>query len=387
VSLLRRIFWPDIPEDLGRPDEPTLQRVEPEPLEGTNMSLYNSIIPNFWGANGLLAGQNWMPGNAELAERVWVAERSIQLNAQQIAGMRLHLQGAEDEPAWVSSPDPNWFPNGIGDAIFKIVSQIYGWGFSCLYVTDYYSGGFPRTWTVLDSGRVTIEERGGRRVYKLGEAEIDPRRVVQIDRNPGGLKGTPALRAYAQMAWGLMAAGNQSMTVSSGGVPMAVLKPQKKITAEQAANLQQQWAAATANRAGLPPVLPPDLEFETLSFDPKDLALLDTQRFDALAVAGAFGVPGFMHNLPLEGALIYQNPQALGEFWWRFELRPTAKRIADAFTAQLLPRGQWVWFDAADTILPLDEMSSEDDPQMSQVAKASPAQQTTPRLAAIGGTP
>jgi hypothetical protein len=27
-------------------------------------------------------------------------------------------------------PDPNWFPNGIGDAIHAIVDQMYGWGFS-----------------------------------------------------------------------------------------------------------------------------------------------------------------------------------------------------------------------------------------------------------------
>jgi HK97 family phage portal protein len=386
MGLLRRMFWPDIPGDLGRPNEPTLERVEP--LEGTNISLFNTQIPNWWGQNGLLAGQNWIPGTAELAERVWVADRCIQLNAQQIAGMRLHVEGADDlEPAWVSSPDPNWFPNGIGDAIHKIVGQVYGWGFSCLYVTDYYATGFPRTWTVLDSAAMEIKQEDGRRVYKLGETTLDPRRVVQIDRNPGGLKGTPALRAYAQMAWGLLAAGNQSMTVSSGGVPMAVLKPQKKITAEQAANLQQQWAASTANRAGLPPVLPPDLEFETLSFDPKDLALIDTQEFDAKAIATAFGVPSVLLNMALQGGLTYQNPASLGEMWWRFELRPTAKRIADAFTAQLLPRGQWVWFDAADTVLPLDEMSSEDDPQRSQVAKASPAQQTAPGLTVIGGTP
>jgi hypothetical protein len=37
--------------------------------------------------------------------------------------------------------------------------------------------------------------------------------------------------------------------------------------------------------------------------------------------------------------------------------------------------------------MPLTEMSEEDDPQASQTAKASPAQQDgAPRLAAIGGS-
>jgi hypothetical protein len=91
-------------------------------------------------------------------------------------------------------------------------------------------------------------------------------------------------------------------------------------------------------------------------------------------------------NMALQGGLTYQNPAALGEMWWRFELRNTATRIANAFSAQALPRGSWVSLDAADTFLPLDDMSDDNDPQASVVAKASPAQQT-PRLAAIGGSP
>jgi hypothetical protein len=68
--------------------------------------------------------------------------------------------------------------------------------------------------------------------------------------------------------------------------------------------------------------------------------------------------------------------------WWRFELRPTATRIANAFSAQMLPRGQWVSVDAADTFLPLDEMSDDNDEQASQVAPASPTQRP---LTVLGG--
>lgn len=355
-----------------------------EPLEGTNISLFNTIIPSWWQENGLISG-SWVPGNATLAERVWVANRCIQLNAQQIASMPLEFNGAV-EPAWVSSPDPNWYPNGIGDALHAIVSQMYGWGFSCQWITDFYADGFPRTWTVLDSSFLSIRMVDGRREYKYGDQFLDPRRIIQIDRNPStAAHGTPALRAYAQVAWGLLAAGNQSMTVNSGGIPQAVLKSARKLTKEQAEALQTQWGEATTNRGGLPPVLPPELDFAQLSFNPSDLALLETQEFNAKAIATAFGVPAVLLNMALQGGLTYQNPAALGEMWWRFELRTTATRIANAFTAQALPRGSWINFDAADTFLPLNEMSEEDDPQLSQVAKASPAQQPRP-LQAIGGT-
>lgn len=367
-----------------------LAREEPEPLEGTRMDLFNSIIPAFFAENGMLSGAFW-PGDAKLADRVWVANRCIQLNSQQIASMPLHFHGPSEEtlrPAWVASPDPNWYPNGIGDALHSIVAQVYGWGFVCLWVTTTYADGFPRTWTVLPSEFMDIKTGDdGSREYRLGGSLADPldaRRIIQIDRNPStAAHGTSALRAYAQQAWGLLAAGNQSMSVNQGGVPQAVLKSQRKLTKEQAEALQEQWVTRTSSRSG-PPVLPPELDFTPLSFNPKDMALLETQEFGAKAIATAFGVPSVLLNMALQGGLTYQNPAALGEMWWRFELRPTATRIANSLSAQMLPAGQWVDFDAADTFLPLDEMSGEDDTQPSQVAKASPAQQPRP-LTAIGG--
>lgn len=372
----------------ARHDE--LVKRDVEPLEGTNMSLFNSIIPSWWTENGLSPQSAWTPGGAQLAERVWVANRCQQLNAQQIASMPLEFHGTT-EPAWVSSPDPHWYPNGIGDAVHSMVEQMYGWGFSCQYVTDFYADGFPRTWTVLPSAIVDIELVNGSRSYKLGEQQLDASRVVQIDRNPGaGLHGCSALRAYAQMAWGLLAAGNQSMTVSQGGIPQAVIKSDRKLMQGQAQEIQTEWMAATQRRNGAPAVLPPELSFEALSFSPADLALLDTQEWNSRVIATAYGVPAVILNMSLQGGLTYQNPAALGEMWWRFELRTTATRIANALSAQMLPRGQFVSFDAADTFAPLTDASPNDDEQASQdqglvpsVAKASPAQQG--RLTAVTG--
>jgi hypothetical protein len=367
--------------------EQLLER-EVTPLEGTNMSLFHTIIPSWWQENGLSGGQFF--GTPTLAEQVWVANRCQQLNAQQIAAMPIRWIGPASvvEPAWISSPDPNLFPNGIGDALHAIVDQLYGWGYSLQYVTDFYADGFPRNWTVIPSAACTPKIENGARVYKLGDTLLDPRRVVQVDRNPTtAAHGTSALRAYAQNAWGLMAAGNQSMTVSQGGIPQSVLKSARKLTKDQAESLQEQWMAATTARNGAPPVLPPELEFETLSINPADLALLDTQEWNARVLATAYGVPSVILNMALQGGLTYQNPIALMQMWWLTELRTTSKRIMDAFTAQMLPRGQSVSQDATDITVE-GSIETEDDPQLaerpSQVAKASPAQQPRP-LTAIGG--
>lgn len=364
----------------------SLMREEPEPLEGTRMDLFNSIIPA-WQAETY--GTTYY-GDQRLAEKVWVTATCQDLNASQISAMSLRWNGPSgvDEPAWVSSPDPAQFPNGIGDCMYAICDQIDGWGYSLQYVTDFYADGYPRRFTVIPSSACTPRFNDeGQREYKLGERLLDPRRVVQIDRNPTtAAHGTSAIRAYAQNAYSLLAAGNQSQSVSQGGIPATVLKSQRKLTADQAAAIQAQWMTATSTRNGAPPVLPPELDFVPLSINPADLALLETQEWNARVLATAYGVPSVILNMAMQGGLTYQNPEGLMRMWWLTRLRTRAKRIVDAFTAQLLPRGQWVSVDASD-ITQEGSVEAEDDPQLaepSQVAKASPAQGPRP-LTAIGG--
>jgi hypothetical protein len=353
-----------------------------EPLEGTRISLSNSILPAFYGEEGLFGrGADWIPGDRTLAERVWVTNRCIQLNAQQIASYPLEWHGPQgvDEPAWVTSPDPNWYPNGIADAVFSITEQLYGWGYSVQYVTEFYSNGFPRYWTVLDSGALKIERsESGRRRYKVGDTVLDPFRCVQIDRNPGSrVKGTSAIRSYAQQAFGLLAAGNQALAVQTGGTPKFYLHALRRIDSDQAESLQSQWGEAANRRNGLPPVVPPEIEPKEMSFDPSDLALLESQEWNARVLATAFGVPSVILNMALAGGLTYQNPIALMQMWWLTELRTTSKRIMDALSAQMLPRGQWVTQDASDGTIE-GSIETTDDPQSGPrpgSAQASPAQQ------------
>ncbi len=352
------------------------------PVEGTE----NTLWPQ---AAAFFESLEWPGGflSPRLAEHVWVAERCSQLNSQQISTMELKFLGSSPDvptPAWVSNPDPTWF-NNISDAVFRIVRNMYGWGYAILIVSSRYANGFPQAWTVVDPEQVFIDVKNGRRRYKINNEFVPWEDVVQIDRNPGGLHGTSALRAFTNQAWAVIYGGRLTAnTMQNGGVPQSVLKADTTLTEAQARALQQQWTSSE-RPAAAPAILPKGLDFETLSFNPKDLLLLDIQKFNALAVAAAFGVPGVMLNLALEGALVYQNPQTLGEFLWRFELRSMAKRIADSMTAKMLPRGNAVFFESSDTWAPLTEQTNIDD---SAIVNASPADAgtVTPIRPAVGVT-
>ena len=412
--------------------ESSLLTRDVQPLEGTNANLWDTQIPNFWTENGLnAAGQMFWPGNGLLAERTWITNRCLQMNSQQVGSMPLRFNPGNaqtvTEPAWVSNPDPLYYPNGISSLIKALVRDYYGWGWCLIYVTSRYADGYPRTFTRIPAARCEpLWDENGYRQYKLGGDWLDPTQIIQIDRDPGCdawlAHGTSAIRSYAQLAWGLLAAGNLAMDVNTGGVPKAVLKvtdPNRKLNAKQALALQTQWQERTQQRSGAPPVLPWGLDFESQPWSPQDMALLATQDFNAVALAAACGIPAVLLNMTVGGgrgnsSLTYQNPASLGEMWWRFELRPTAKSMADAFTSQALPSGQWVWFDATDTFLPIDAQNTAqaagpfavdtDDPQaeaesvdapggvtvdpQSQApptAKASPAQNGHAPVALIGG--
>lgn len=309
--------------------------------------LYESQISDFW-AN--LTGVGFSP---RLIERVWVASRCIQMNSQAISTMPLRHFGTR-EPAWVANPDPVWYPNGIGDAIFAAVWSMYGWGDAYIHITARYVDGYPSAWTVLNPEPISVSIRNGRRAYRSGQVPLNADDIVQISRDPrGGVQGTSALRSYASHANGLLAAADLGrVMMGSGGTPSAVLKSKKKINATQAAQVQEQWMTATATRRGAPAVLGPDLDFEQLAFSPKDLLLLEAQQFDAQVIASAFGVPASMLNMPIEGGLNYQTPVLLLEQWWRSELRPSAVRLSRALSSMMLPKGSYVEFDAREFLAP-----------------------------------
>ncbi|HEU0194652.1 MAG TPA: phage portal protein, partial [Gaiellales bacterium] len=284
--------------------------------------------------------------------------RCLQLNAQQIATMTLRYRHSHAtqgfQPAWVSDPDPAWYPNGITDAVFAAVWSIYAQGDAFLWVTSRYENGYPRTWTVLDAQTMHVEDVGGGRDYRSNGVWLDPDDVIQIQRNPnGGLRGTSAIEAYWPNVQSAYQAEMYAADVyRSTGVNRVALKSARRLDAGQAASLQAQWVEAVSRRLGAPAILPPDLDLlQTLTISPADMMLLESREWDARQIAAAFGVPAMLLNIAVSGGLTYQNPAQLFGLWWRSELMPCAVKVQEALS-RWLPRGNWVEFDPSQSIRP-----------------------------------
>jgi HK97 family phage portal protein len=326
---------------------PPVERVAEADIPPASEVAWQAQISDFWGS---LQGVGFSP---TLIDRVWVANTCIDWAASQIARMPLRHYGTR-EPAWVASPDPVWYPNGIGDAVYAALDSYLRWGDAFLVITGRYADGYPSGWTVANAASMNIDVRQGRRFFKVHERELDPADVVQISRDPrpDSTRGTSVIKSYASQAYGLLAASNLGRIMMQSDVPQYALKPKRKVSDAQAETLQSDWMSRMASRNGAPWVLPPDLDIEKLSFSVADLMLLDAQKFNAQILAASCGVPAQFLNLPIEGGLTYQTPSLLGEHWWRFKLRTFATALSQAFSSQMLPAGSYVEFDAKETMAP-----------------------------------
>ena len=159
------------------------------------MCLFHSIIPTWWAENGLSGGQYY--GTAALADQVWVCNRCLQLNSQQIASCRSSATGRRGRSRPGSRPRTRTCSRtGSGTRCSRSSRQLYGWGFALPVRHRLLRRRLP---AALDGARLVGAAdpvRGRRaRVQARRGASSTRERVVQIDRNPTtAAHGTSAIR-------------------------------------------------------------------------------------------------------------------------------------------------------------------------------------------------
>jgi HK97 family phage portal protein len=130
---------------------------------------------------------------------------------------------------------------------------------------------------------------------------------------------------------------------TSGAVPNAVLTYPGRLSRERVLELQAQWVDARMSGMGLPAVLSGGIDFKTLAYNPKDLALVELSQWNEARIAVLLKVPPICVALPSGGdSMTYSNVESLFDYRWRAGLSTLAANLMAALSGWALPRGTTV---------------------------------------------
>jgi len=290
----------------------------------------------------------WNGGiHAKLVSTLWTC---VDLNTRQLASFPTYgMKNLEmfALPEWSINPEPDTYSDWT-EAAKQIFNTYQLDGETILWAVGRYADGRVARWVVLNPRWVNVERVDGVTEYELGGTQLDRKDVCHIKYQsmPGNLRGIgplewvsgPIMSAAAMEQYGKNLATN-------GGIPWGVIKTPRHLGKEDAEKLQRRWIDAAHNRDGAPAILSGGIELETLSINPREMALLEMRIFDETRIASAFGTPPFLVGLPQPEGLTYANATSLFDFHWRATLRTMASAVAGAISQWALPRGSRMEFN------------------------------------------
>lgn len=215
---------------------------------------------------------------------------------------------------------------------------------------------------ILPPGEVTVDwdkRVPFLRTYKWRNMDLDPQDVVHgfFARDPWGLRGFGPLQICgAALSAAVEAEEWAARFFTEGGIPIAVLVAQGKLTPAEAKRIKAQWLG-TDIPAGEPGygervgnqvrVTDLGLKPEPFQINPEQGQLLESRQHSTGNAATMFGINGHLLNYTQSGSsLTYQN---VGEVFVDFVRTTLAGGymvpIEDAIS-DLLPRGQSSRFNA-----------------------------------------
>jgi HK97 family phage portal protein len=297
---------------------------------------------------------NWFGQVSLLTDTAWAC---LDSNASILSTMPPYLVGAADSLGadWLNNPDPDLYVSWE-----EFAKQVF-WDFQAagevfVLVTARYSSGWPARFHVVPPWMVIAElGAGARRFYSIGGVDItDDVLHIRYTSRVGDAHGRGPLEvAGPRMVAAVALARYASELARTGGVPHSVLVHPNRLTAEQAAALQQQWVTARMSSIGMPAVLAGGVDFKTLSFDPAKMALVELSQWNEARIAVLLGVPPVCMALPSGGdPMTYSNTESLFMYRWRAGLKPLAASVMAALSGWALPRGTTVELNRDEFIAP-----------------------------------
>lgn len=295
---------------------------------------------------------------------VATAMTCVDLNSRQLASFPTYgLKGDTPFtlPDWAMNSEPEMY-SCWSEMMHEAVNSFQLRGETFFYVTGRYHNGWPSRFVVLNPDVIDVEWIDGRRVYTLGGGDVDPADVLQVKFQswPGRMRGISPLEWASRS---LITSGAlekyASELAAKGGIPWGVFSVPGELKNGQAKEFRDTWISSRLDAMGAPGVLSGGASLQTLTFSPRDMALLELREFDERRICAAFGVPAFLVNVAMASNMTYSNVDQVFDFHWRATLRTMANTLAQALSAWLLPRGQVLEFNPDRYVQPSIEVRAQ----------------------------
>lgn len=326
-------------------------------LLGRQEHRFDATVPGYGPIRQPLTGPVHVNDATTLS--VTAAFRCVQLISDSIG--RLPLQAFRDGEQLDPTPPllkrPETLPTRMETIAAAVTSLlIHGNAYALVADRDYL--GHPTSIVLLSPHAVTVRQLpDGSVMYQIAGNTYDPDDVLHIRGTslPGALTGMGVLETQRQTIGQSIAAESYASELwTTGAVPDGVLHAQQDMTPDEARELQDAFVARHGGRQRRPPVLV-GVEYKPTSFSNVDLEMLESRKWNAVAVCQMFGVPPFLAGVPSGESKTYQNVQQDKQAFVDFTLAPWLGRIEEALTT-MLPRGQRARFNL-DAMLRADTLA------------------------------
>ena len=317
---------------------------------------------NYWTGNNYGGYNNY--ANAIVrqdAMAVPTISRCRNLLAGTIATIPLDIYSkntGEELPSlvWVDQPDKRQ-PRAV--TIAWTVDSLMMYGVAYWRVTEVYQDdNRPARFEWVQNDRVTAK-------YNQWNTEVDYY-MVNNERVP--MDGVGSLVTFQALDQGLLIKAQSTIRAALDIEKAAAIAAQTPMGSgyiknngadlpdEQVQGILAAWKSARQNRGTA--YLTSTLDFNTISFAPKDMMYNEAKQYLATELARACNVPAWMVDAEVFRGMTYQNIIDGRKEFFAYSLAPFVTAIEDRLSMDdLTPRGQLVRFAVDDTFLRADPMT------------------------------